>query len=286
MDFDPPSRSRSFEWSGTPADPYTPPSERFDPLGDPWIDPVDERRRYRSTLRRLSLGFSTLALALILASLSSIGGLLLVFTGRFQNPGVLMGISHFDLILETAIVWVSTIGVALLWGRWPDASWTRRSGLLLLMCLVDVVLWSLDHAKDLGFVDAKIGHDWFRRSLGQAMGWSEFALIASLAADLAARLGEPQALDFGKAARSLATTGAIVWFTYFYFQTDWNNQIWPLRMRRLDRGSILLLLGTMVLGSIALVQVSALSLLASRCCGKALRDMVTEDKKRDAFPDF
>ena len=36
------------------------------------------------------------------------------------------------------------------------------------MCLVNVVLWSLDHADDLGLRDGEVGHEWFRRSLGAA----------------------------------------------------------------------------------------------------------------------
>lgn len=286
MDLDRPSRPGQSGLPGFAAKPYAPPSDLFDPLGGDWVDPDDERRRQRSRYRRLGLGFSTLALALILASLSSIGGLLLIFTRPHINIGAILGIDRWEMILESSIVWISTIGVALLWGRWPDASWTRRSGLLFLMCLVDVVLWSLDHSKDLGLTDAQVGHDWFRRSVGQALGWSEFALIASLAAEMATRLGEPQAADFGRAARSMATTGAMVWFMWFYFQTDWNGRLWPLRMRRLDPGSSLLLLATYILSAISLVQVSILSLVASRCCGKALRQMVAEDRLRDEFPTY
>ena len=284
MDFDRPSRTDQSGAFGFAANPYGPPTDPLDPPGSHWVDPEEERQRARFRLRRLGLGFSTLAMALILASLSSIGGLLLIFNRQHLNVGMLLGIDRWELIIESAIVWISTIGVALLWGRWPDSSWTRRSGLLLLMCLGDVVLWSLDHAKDLGLTDVEVGHEWFRRSLGQAMGWSEFALIAGLAADLATRLGDPQAVEFGRAARSMATTGAMTWFMYFYSQTNWNAPIWPLRMRRLDRWSILLYLGTIVLASLNLVQVSVLSLLASRCCGKALRQMAAEDRDLGQFP--
>jgi len=127
------------------------------------------------------------------------------------------------------VVVSSFIGVGLLWGHWPDESWRRRSGLLLFMCLIDLVLWSIDHATTLGLSEVAIGHEYFRRSLGQALGWSEFALIASLSAGMAAHLGEPRALDLGRAARSLATVGASVWFVYFFLRTDWSPPIWPLR---------------------------------------------------------
>ena len=60
---------------------------------------------------------------------------------------------------------------------------------------------------------------------------------------MAAHLGEPQAIEFGKAARSLATTGAMVWFMYFYFRTDWSPPFWPLRERPFNGGSLMLCSG-------------------------------------------
>jgi hypothetical protein len=255
-----------------------------DPSAGEWVDPIEERSRLHRTLRRRQLGFSALGLALVIASLTSVGRLILIFSGRGVALGALLGIPQWNMIEESVIVWSVLLGVALLWGRWPDQNWQRRSGLLLMMCLVDVALWALDHATEIGLSEGKLGHDWFRQSLGTALGWSEFALIASLAADMAAHLGEPQAIDFGKAARSLSTTGAMVWFMYFYFRTDWNPPFWPLRDRPFNGGSIMLMLGTLVLMAINLVQVSALTLLAGRSCGRALRQMAEEDRRNDLLP--
>lgn len=284
MAFDRSSRPGQADPSGVLDQIYAPPRSGFDDPPQGWEDPEDARSLLRLRLKRIGFGFSTLALALILASLSAIGTLFLLFVRQRANLGAIFGIDHWDLLVDSAIVWGSTAGAALLWGRWPDRGWTRRSGLLLLMCLADVVLWSLEHARDLGLADAEMGHEWFRRSVGQVLGWSEFALIASLAADLAARLGEPQAIEYGRAARSLATTGAMLWFLYFYTQTDWDGQTWPLRMRRLNIGSFMLMLCVHVLATINLVQVSVLSLLASRCCGQEVRRMAVEDRRRDDFP--
>ena len=182
-----------------------------------WADPEAERTTLRRQIRRSRLGFSALGLALVVASLSTIGQLLLMLSGQRMPLGMVLGLPNYDLIEGAVVVWGSLLGVALLWGRWPDETWRRRSGLLLLMCLVDAVLWGLDHSGDLGLAEGKMGHEWFRLCLGTAMGWSQFALIASLSADMAAHLGEPQGLDFAKAVRSLATTGAMVWFLDFYF---------------------------------------------------------------------
>ncbi len=271
---DPHDRRDPFSWR--------PPSSRdFPDPADAWVDPTEERARHGRRLLRCRVGFSALSLALLLAAMTMIGGLILLFRG-FQMPlGMLLGIPHWDLIESTTIVWMSLFGVCLLWGRWPDRDWQRRSGLLLLMCLVDAVLWSLDHAVDLGLSDIKPGHEWFRRSLGTALGWSEFALIAGLAADMAAHLGEAQAVEFGRAARSLATTGAMVWGMYFYLRTNWTTPIWPLRERMFDRNSILLMLGWWVLASISLVQATVLTMLAGRACGRTLRRMAAEDRDHD-----
>ena len=249
-----------------------------------WDDPDTERALLRRRLLRHRFGFSALGLALVIASLSTIGFLILFFSGQRQQLGALLGLPQWDLVEQSVVVFGSLLGVMLLWGRWPDANWQRRSGLLLMMCLVDAVLFTLDHAASLGLLDGEVGHEWFRHSLGAAIGWSEFALIASLAADMAAHLGEPQSIDFAKAVRSLATTGAMVWFMYFYFRTDWTPPLWPLRQRPINGGTIMLLLGWWVLNAILLVQVTGLCLLAGRCCGRVLREMAEEDRANDQLP--
>ncbi len=205
---------------------------------DAWVNPETERNLLRQRLQRHRLGFSLLGLALVVLSLSTIGGLILIFTRQRMHLGAILGLPQWDLIESSVIVWGSLLGVALLFGPWPDESWRRRSGLLLLMCMIDAVLWGLDHVADLGLSDGKMPHEWFRGALGAAIGWSEFALIASLAGDSAAHLGEPQALDFAKAVRSLATTGAMVWFMYFYFEDQLGHAVLaaprtpPRRQRR------------------------------------------------------
>ena len=251
---------------------------------DSWVDPEAERNLLRQRLRRHRLGYSLLGLALVILSLSTIGDLILFFSRQRMQLGAVLGLPQWDLIVSSVVVWGSLLGVALLFGPWPDESWRKRSGLLLLMCLIDAVLWGLEHASDLGFQDGQMTHEWFRRALGAALGWSEFALIASLAGDSSAHLGEPQALDFAKAVRSLATTGAMVWFMYFYSRTDWNPPLWPLRERPIDANGFMLLLGWLVLNAILLVQVTGLSLMAGRCCGRAIREMAAEDKASDLLP--
>ena len=88
------------------------------------------------------------------------------------------------------------------------------------MGLVDLVLWFLEHGNDLELRLGDVGHDWFRSHLGEALGWAEFALITSLACDFLVHLGIDQAREAGKATRSLAATGAVVWMLLFSMQTE------------------------------------------------------------------
>jgi hypothetical protein len=269
-----------------PAFPWQPPSASIGPewASEAWVDPLEQRAQLRRNIQKFRLGFSILGLALVVCSLSTIGNLILVFARQQAPIGAQPGIPHWRLIEGGIITWGSLLGVFLLCGRWPDTNWQRRSGILMLMCLVDAVLWTLDHALELGLHGDKIGHEWFRESLGTALGWSEFALIASLAADTAAHLGEPQATDLSKSVRSLATTGAMVWFMYFYFMTRWHPFLWPLQHRGHNPGTLMLLLAWLVLGAINLVMVTGLSLMAGRCCARALREMAKQDRAQDLLP--
>ena len=55
-------------------------------------------------------------------------------------------------------VWGSLAGAMLLWGRWDHKSWQRRTGLLLVMCIVDLVVWFVDRGEN----QLPGNPDWFR----------------------------------------------------------------------------------------------------------------------------
>ena len=274
---DPRDRDHSSYWQ--------PPGARELPgwPADSWVDPHAERALLRRRLQRYNVGFACLSLALIVASLSMMGSLIMNF-GRLGPIGALLGIPHWRLIEQSLIVWPSLFGVLLLNGPWPDASWRRRSGLLLVMCVIDAVVWAIENAVELHLSDVKIGNDWLLMAITNTIGWSEFALIASLAGDMAAHLGEPQGSDLARGVRSLATTGAMIWFAFFYFSTDWTPPVWPLRHGAPNHMSFMLMLSWMVLGTINFFQSGVLSLLASRCCAKALRSMAIQEKQNDLLP--
>jgi len=237
-----------------------------------------EREELRKTYFLCRLGFAFLSLALTLACFTY----LLALFGYF-NPHLALRIirSSWYQWIELPVVWGGLIGTTLLWGRWEHVSWQRRSGLLLVMCLVDVALWFLDHGAALGRRDAQIGHDWFRGNLGQALGWAEFALLASLSGDYLVHLGVEEARDSAKATRSMAATGAVIWMLLFCERTDWSKG-WPLQeLHRRQFETFLLQHGLLLITTITVVQVTALVVSATRHSSAVLDDIQREDDAHD-----
>ena len=240
-----------------------------------------EREQLRKTYQICRMGFAFLSVALGLACVTSVLPLLAFFQ---RDLGFLifriLRSSWFGWI-SVPITWGSLIGVTCLWGRWEHVSWQRRVGFLLVMSLVDGVLWFFDHAAAMGIPDVQIGHDWLRSNLGEALGWAEFALLAGLSCDYLDHLGFEQARDSGKSARAMAATGAVLWLLLFCERTDWSAS-WPLRQRPFwlpeER---LLFLGFLLIWAITLMQVTALTISATRQSGYVLDEMQREDEAND-----
>jgi hypothetical protein len=238
-----------------------------------------EREKERQTYQLCRLGFGFLAFALLVACFDSFLTLPRLFGGRAFLPWLLnSSLWHW---IDAPIVWLSLIGSYLLWGRWDASSWQRRSGLLVLMGIVDGVLWLIKHGAALGLHPGDIDHHWLRENLGQALGWAEFALIASLSCEVMVHLGVEPATETGKATRSLAATGAGVWMLWFCQLTDWKNG-WPLRPRPPHFIEALLLeVGWLMIATITLIQVTALTIAACRQCTNVLAEMDREDAVND-----
>jgi hypothetical protein len=242
-----------------------------------------ERETQRKTYQLCRLGFAILSLSLLLASADAVLALMAQFGAR--SFVIWINNQAWWRWVGTPIVWGSLLGTYLLWGRWSDTGWQRRAGLLVVMNMVDAILWTLDHGNDLGLRLEDVGHHWFRSNLGQALGWAEFTLIASLAGDVMAHLGVEQAREASKSTRSLAATGALVWMVLFYHCTAWKRG-WPLEGPRNVRSleTILLYLGSTMIWTITLIQVTALSIAATRETSRALAEMDLEDESDDLFP--
>jgi len=241
----------------------------------------EERETQRQTYQLCRLGLAILSLALVLACFTS--SLMLLY--QFGARSIVLWFVRLPgwRWVGTPVVWGGMIGTYLLWGRWNEPSWQRRTGLLVVMNMVDLILWALDHGQELGFLHEEVGHRWLRSNLGEALGWSELALMASLTGDLMAHLGVEQAREASKSTRSLAATGAVIWLILFCHSTLWDK--WPLEGPRRDRSleTLLLSLGSTMVWTITLIQVTALSIAATRETGRALNEIDVEVRRDDLF---
>jgi hypothetical protein len=236
-----------------------------------------EREQFRKAYQVCRVGFAFLSAALVIACFDSLLHLFSSFNPGLFHQVVRSGWYHW---IDTPIVWASLIGTTLFWGRWQHASWQRRSGLLLVMSLADAVLWFLDHGDALGRGEIEIGHEWLRGNLGRALGWAEFALMASLASDYLVHLGVDQARETARSARSMAATGAVLWMLLFCELTDWGG--WPLQPRPIRALETLMLYhGSHLIWAITLLQVTALVISATRQSNHALEEMEREDQALD-----
>jgi hypothetical protein len=181
--------------------------------------------------------------------------------------------------ISTLTTWSLLIGTTLLWGRWDNASWQRRTSALMTMCLVDVGIWFLD----LDATPALAESAWFRSQVGFALGWAELALLASLSGDFLTHLGLEQAEESAKSTRSLAASGAMIWLLVFCEVANLRAG-WPIKPHRpVPRQTHLLWLGAELISTICLIQVAALVVAALRQSDRQVRDLAADEPEDDVF---
>jgi hypothetical protein len=239
-----------------------------------------DREQHRKTYEVCRLGFGILAGALTLACVDSLLPLLNNFSPWLCAQ--IVSIPGYRWI-GVPINWGCLLGIIMLWGRFEHAGWQRRVSLLLVMALVDVGLWFMENGEALGIAEGNFGHKWLLGHLGQALGWSEFALLAGLSCDYLEHLGQEYARESGKATRSMAVTGAVLWLLMFCARTDWRAG-WPLiprQFRALEE--YLLFKATQLIWAITLLQVTALVFAAARESNQVLAEMQREDESGDPF---
>jgi len=240
----------------------------------------EEREQLRKNYQLCRLGFGITAAGLVLACFDSLLGLF----GKLQ-PHFFLSLrnSLWYQWLDTPIAWCTLIGVSLLRGSWNQTSWRRRSGLLLVMCLVDLGLWFFSRAESLGLQFGHVGHGWLRGHIAEALGWSEFALLSSLSGVYLVHLGVEQARDSDKATRSMAVTGAALWMILFCQRTNWAAG-WPLQERPvIGLEWNMLEYGWQLVWTIILIQVTGLVISAAQQTSGVLQEMDREDQANDPF---
>ena len=238
-----------------------------------------EREQARKTYQICRLGFASYGAALVIASITAVLLVLLVF--NFDQFRWIHSLPWYSW-LDTPIVWCKLVGALLLWGRFDHQSWQRRAGLLLALCMGDLGLWFLARGEALGLHGGDIGHEWLRDMTGWAMSWGRLALLSSLAGDYLVHLGVENARESDKLTRSMTVTGALVWMLFFGQQTNWAAG-WPLQHGGGGNPmeARLLLHGFTLIYTITLVQVTALVISAARQSSVVLAEMDHEDQDDD-----
>lgn len=231
----------------------------------------DEESRPRHGLGRV--GFGLIALALGLLCVVEVSLLAYLFGAQHQVQA-LHDHPAWLWLVDAPITWGSLVGSYLLWALWNQPSWRRRAGLLLIMNAIDAGMWTVVHAEELGLGPEPRELSWTFFLMASGLGWCELLLAASLAAEIAAQLGNSEAVDSGRNAYSVAIIGLILWAITALSQTDWGA--WPLRLRPTAEYPILLLLMTVLLILLTFL-VTVLCLTAARLSGRYLREQARRE---------
>jgi hypothetical protein len=206
---------------------------------------------------------------------------LLYVVGQLGDPQISAWIEQSPWIdwVSTVTTWSTLIGTTLLWGRWDNTSWQRRTSALMTMCLIDVAIWFFD----LGDKQGPGEWTWFRGQIGYALGWAELALLASLSGDFLTHLGLEQAEESARSTRSLAASGAMIWLLLFCEVANFRGG-WPIKPNlRVPIQTHLLFLGAELISTICLIQVTALVVAAVRQSDRQIREMAAHAPEDELF---
>jgi hypothetical protein len=239
-------------------------------------DPAVARRRY--ALCRAGFLFGAVGLALL--GLSSMLTVLIIF---YRDPDLIRIAKsqwwHWGV--GAPITWTTIVSAYLLWGRWADASWQRRAGVLLLLNTFDLIFWILQNNKALGLRLGDVGNTWLLPFLTEGCGWVEFMLFGSLAAEVATRPGSDTPNLLRNGVFALSALGLVVCVLTFATNTDWARG-WPLGQRPFNPALLLSYLASNLLMTMAAMQLVALMGMAARQSGR-YRDSLKYD---DPMPDL
>lgn len=243
----------------------------------PDIDAFDDPRpRYR--LCRIAFALASVALGLQAAQLAL--QLYVEFTSDRRLAQVLMH-PQWNLWVGTALSWGAAIASYLLIGRFADARWNRRAGLLALMNSVDLLIWASRHASLLSLGDtlAVLRNPWLGQGL-YVLQWFELLLFAELAAELGTHLGRAEARDTLQPARATALIGLAIWSLYFCsFSAAYLRGRQVLGNPRWLMELLMLRLGFHAMLVVSAFLVTALCLTASRECRRLLDEFRVHDRE-------
>lgn len=240
----------------------------------------------RPTYQLTKIGMILSGLSLILFALdSATQGIYLgtiLCTLRLPPRGmVIFEAIWWDLLLKLPMNVFALFGAYMLWGRWQQSSWQARTGLLVVMNLIDMVLWTTRHAEYLNLGPEYLGHEWFIRNFTRALEWAELALLTSLAADVWTHLGSPRAAEASLATRKMIASGALFWMMTFCHRTAWNRG-WPLvQWGGMDAPTILFMTGVSLLRTIVIFQAISLTFGAAKACKEVVAEIDSQERPED-----
>ncbi len=225
-----------------------------------------ENRSESVQFRWITVGFGLSAVGLALLCLDN--ALELGFILSFA-PGLRKLLVHpvWSVGVSSGITMLTFLGSYALWRKLPGLVWTRYSTLLLLMNIIHVVFWLMDHHTQIGLPNQQFEHAWLRLQASQIFNWLEFLawlwLIRAFFQYL--RQNDPDAASYGLFGiyTGYAWFGMMVSLGIALGLTDWNHG-WPLeRVRWLGRmDSLMLATVTTMLGLAASFQ---MTLYCLRC---------------------
>jgi hypothetical protein len=150
----------------------------------------------------------------------------------------------------------------------------------MMMCLVDVGSWFLA----LSDPNFQRPHAFLSLQIGAALGWAQFALLATLSGEILDHLGVEWGSESARATRSLAATGAVLWLLLFFDTTDLRAG-WPLRPNPwISPHTLLLQLGSDVIHAICLIQATSLVVAAFRRLNQEIPRVDAEAEAESADP--
>jgi len=239
---------------------------------------LDDDDNLAGRYRLCQIGFTLSGLALGLLSLANASRLAVIFSGQWQLQWIFQT-PLWDWGVAAPITLASFVGSYLLWGRWREITWQRRTGLLVLMNGIDVLLWAKHVLAQLpellpGQKPPVSPHEWLEMLIIMGLGWSELVLYASLAADVSSQLGNEESRSTGRAAQTLCTVGLALWAMMFLTQTDWDR--WPLIAKQTP-AVVMMRLGETFLMALAAFQVTILCMATARQCRRYVRELNYED---------
>ncbi len=144
----------------------------------------DELGQLRNTYRICCVGFAmlTVGFSMIFLYWSVILFSCLTLQLQFLQWLETEAVTFFFLI---PMVLIKDLGLLMLWGRWTNKTWYRRSGLLMLMAGIDLVYLFYQNSDRFGLDMTLDEHRWMISNIAYLLHWAIYGTVGLIAFDIA-----------------------------------------------------------------------------------------------------